>query len=159
MRCDKIRDLLLTDYMDNELDRNTANAVKKHLLICPACLKLDQKLRAQRSIMTSSEKNINHEKIWENIRLQITSEKSAEIIYGLGVLDRMKEAFFNTRPAFRFATALTAITCLIIAAGVFIGAQTYYRQESDDILSVYTLNGQSVDLLNNLGTNIEDYFL
>lgn len=37
MKCEQIKDLLLTDYLDQQISDETAEAVNQHLLICHEC--------------------------------------------------------------------------------------------------------------------------
>ena len=36
-KCDHFKDLILTDYIDGELDKNSADGVERHLLDCAHC--------------------------------------------------------------------------------------------------------------------------
>jgi len=46
MDCREVRDLLLTDYADGELDGATRGAVERHAAMCPACRRFAEQVRA-----------------------------------------------------------------------------------------------------------------
>ena len=44
MKCSKIRDIIITDYADNELDEKTRREIEQHLNNCAACRAFEQAL-------------------------------------------------------------------------------------------------------------------
>ncbi len=148
MGCKNIQELLKSDYLDGELGPTQEQVVREHLLKCPTCRQLESRLKAQRELIMSAKKDAPPERVWQNIRRAITAERAGE-----------EKWLFMPRPVFALATALTAIICVIVLAGAIIRIQPFYAGNGEDILSVYTLNGETSESPSNLGTDIEEYFL
>ena len=45
MTCEKMRELILTDHIDNELSAPVAQQMKEHLAACPACAAFEAEVR------------------------------------------------------------------------------------------------------------------
>ena len=159
MGCKNIQELLKSDYLDGELGPARKQAVREHLLKCPACRQLEGRLKAQRELIMSAKKSSPPERVWQNIRRAITTERVGEESKIRSVLERLRERLLMPRPVFAVATALTAIICVVVLAGAIIRTQLFYASNGEDIISVYTLNGETSELPSNLGTDIEEYFL
>ena len=133
--------------------------MRAHLLECPACNRLEARLKAQHALISGAKKSAPPERVWHNIRRAITTVKVKEESRVSLFQERLKEYFIMRRTAFIMATALTAAICVIIAAGAIMRNRPFYAGNGEDILTIYTLNGPTSDLLNDFGTAIEEYFL
>jgi len=149
MKCKDIQELLKSDYLDGELDPGREKAVEEHLLKCPACRELEGRLKTHHEILQSAKKDAPPEYVWQNIRRAIITEGTT----------REYRVHFIPRPVFALATALTAIICVVVLASAIMRHQPFYGGNGDDTLAVYTLNGETSDSINDLGTTIEEYFL
>ncbi|MBU4376627.1 MAG: zf-HC2 domain-containing protein [Candidatus Omnitrophica bacterium] len=159
MGCENIQELLKSDYLDGELVPARKQLVREHLLKCPACRELEGRLKAQRGLIMSAKKAAPPERVWQNIRRAITTERTGEESKFRSALERLRERFFMPRPVFAVATALVAIICVVVVAGAIIRTRHFYAGNGEDIFTIYTLNGESSDLPNDFGTAIEEYFL
>ncbi|MFH0839845.1 MAG: anti-sigma factor [Candidatus Omnitrophota bacterium] len=159
MDCKNIQELLKSDYLDGELRPARKQLVREHLLKCPACRELLARLKTQRGLIMSAKKEIPPERVWHNIRRAITTERTGEESKLRSLLERLRERFFMPRPVFAVATALAAIICVVFVAGAITRTRPFYAGNGEDIFTIYTLNGESSDSLNDFGTAIEEYFL
>lgn len=112
MECEKIRELLLTDYLDKEADITVRTRVQKHLEACSACKRFEEEVRR-----TAVEPFRNAVKpqvpvsIWYAVREAIGQRQSR----APGMLDAIKErlkVFYAPGPALAFAS--TAAVALIV---------------------------------------------
>ncbi|MFA5259995.1 MAG: zf-HC2 domain-containing protein [Candidatus Omnitrophota bacterium] len=75
MNCNQIRDLILTDYLDERLSGRTLNELKDHLLKCAACREFERVAR-QAAVEPFEGLPVakTPETVWQNIRELITEE-------------------------------------------------------------------------------------
>jgi len=159
MGCKDIQELLKSDYLDGELGPARKQAVREHLLKCPACRQLEGRLKAQRELLQSAKKELPPERVWQNIRRAIAAERAGEESKIRSILEHLRESLLMPRPVFALAAALTAIICVVVLAGAIMRTQPFYTSNDEGVLAVYMLNGESGNLSNDLGTTIEEYFL
>lgn len=144
MRCEEIRSLLMTDYIDGELDPGKETLVKEHLAACSACRVFEENVRAI-TVAPFKEAKVAAppERVWREIERRISkkpapysiSEKLRDIFEAIFVLPRM-----------RVAVATITAAVMIFA---LIGYQRYAKERSLDIyieeevsfLSQLTANG------------------
>lgn len=161
MRCKKIQELLKADYLDGEVNQKELQYIKEHLAECPECSRLEKELQNQRMLFQKAKRPQVPERVWQNIRDAIMTEcLNQESGLGRRILERFRESIFAPRPVFALASALTAIILLVIFAGSVIQKrQALSKENAQESIAGYSLNGESQDLLYDLGTNIEEYFL
>ena len=97
MLCNKIRELLMSDYLDGELDQKTANDVKEHLLKCSSCSRLSDELKAQHELITNAKKEAPPDRVWQNIRREITAEKAVTKSAISSLPERLRESLLMPR--------------------------------------------------------------
>ena len=149
MNCKETQELLKSDYLDGELNSVQEKAVTEHLSKCPACREIEGRLKVHYEILQSAKKDSPPEYVWQNIRRAITTEGTT----------REYRVHFMPRPVFALATVVTAIICVVVLTSAIMRNQYFYTGNGDDTLAVYTLNGETSDSVNDLGTAIEEYFL
>lgn len=122
-RCARYKELILTDYMDGELDSATQKEVAKHLETCVSCRALKEALLKKAvEPLKRAEKVKAPEYIWQNIRERIvSSEKPAEQGALTALRERLNKVFVMPRPALAFA----AVTVLVI--GLIVVRFSMYR--------------------------------
>ena len=161
MRCEKVRELLKSDYFDGESTPEEQRSVSEHLKLCPGCCELEKELQAQRAaLILQSQQLPVPDAVWQNIRNSLASLEPASPNKVTDIIERLKALLFFPKPAFALAGALT----VIIITGVFMGnlAQRkafFYNAEKEQILSDYSLNGDNDDAVSGFGTALEEYFL
>jgi anti-sigma factor RsiW len=158
MQCRKIQELLKADYLDGELKPQAEREILEHLRRCPECQKLEKELRAQGKLFQEAKQQQVPEYLWQNIRDAIYAQRlNQEEGVSRRILERLRDLLFGRRPVLVLASALSMIILAAVFAGSFIQKKHY--QEVREGLAVYSLNGENGDLIDDLGTSIEEYFL
>jgi predicted anti-sigma-YlaC factor YlaD len=161
MRCDRIRELLKSDYLDGQAAEKEKQDVLEHLKQCAQCRQLEKDLLAAAAVLRGAEEQEVPDRLWQNIREAIITESvNAEEAVNKSVWERLRGLIWAPRPVFALASALTAVIFIAIFAGLVIQNRLSIER-LDSALSVmeYRANGDNTQLLNGFGTNVEEYFL
>ena len=158
--CKEIRRILLTDYIDNEIDESTKKSIEEHLLTCHECKNIVDKVKED--IFALSDHKAREKVpvyLWQSIVSKIESERHANNVV-VDFLCGLAERF--TLP--QLVPALAGIVLIVLSASFFL-----YTSHIRNMASVsgyeYTadiLGGTEffVEAENEgLGTPIEKYFL
>ncbi len=161
MKCDKIQEILKTDYLDGRLDIRQKEEIDKHLAACPHCRKLAEELKSQNALFSNIGKQEVPERVWHNIRETILAENSnQEPVAISGIFQRLKELIFAPRPVFALASAFAVVMLILVFTGISIHKQQVVLDANNEEIAVdYGFNGDSSDNIYDLGTSIEQYFL
>jgi predicted anti-sigma-YlaC factor YlaD len=160
-RCKEIQDLLQTDYFDQQVRLQDKQLIQEHLKQCFACRELEKKLQAQRMLFQGAKPEPVPAHIWSNIREAIIAERlEQEEAPAYGILERLKSLIFLRRPVVVLATSVFSV---IIIAAVFVNLSmqkqlAISKQAAAEGIAGYSLSA-SGSAIDDLGTNIEEYFL
>ena len=158
--CKEFRDIILTDYLDGELDKDVQIRLAAHLDVCVQCREFVKEARAQLVVPFAKAPRAGvPEDLWRSIEQNI-AEESEEARPAVNWIDRLAQSFALPRLA---PVILSFI--LFIAAGVWLlsgrqdtqiagndpGEYVAYVVDSVDELAQTDTNG--------FGTSIEQYFL
>lgn len=142
MDCKKVRELLLTDYLDKQADVKLRIQVQKHLGACAECRRFEEEIRmAVVSPFKNAAKPEAPESVWTNIKDGITRRES----HGLSLLDAIMEklkVFSLPRPAFALASA--TVILLIIS-----GAITKHNADKNQVREYFAQQIGFYDILSN----------
>lgn len=161
MQCKRIQELLKTDYLDQEADQKK-QLVKEHLAQCSACSELEKNLQIQRMLFQGAKRQSVPERVWHNIAEAIVTERlKPEEDLIPGILEWLKGLIFKRRPAVVLATSLfSMIIIFAFFTNIAIQRQVLLsRQNAAESIAGYSLNSNNGYTLDDLGTNIEEYFL
>ncbi len=114
MNCDQIKELLLTDYLDQNLSDEQTQAVDRHLNACPACREFAASVETYVSApLESLERGAPSEAVWQKIRTEIESEQAveADVETAPSMLESWKALLKRIRPVYA-GLALVAILTL-----------------------------------------------
>lgn len=161
MRCKKIRELLKSDYLDGAISQTEEQLIKEHLANCPQCLRLEKELQTQHMLFQKAKRQQVPGRVWQNVRDTIITERlNHDSKASRGILERLRELLWGQRPVFALAGAFTVIIFVVIFAGIHIQKKQSVSKESNiEMVADYSINGGNEDLLYDLGTNVEEYFL
>jgi len=161
MRCRKIQELLKTDYLDGQVNPRQGQDIKEHLAKCRQCRRLEGELLAQRMLFQGAKRKQVPERVWQNIRDTIITERlTQEHSLSGNILQRLRESILAPRPVFALAGALTVAIFVLVLSGVFIqNRRSLSKVNVGESIVGYSLNGESGDFVYDLGTEIEEYFL
>lgn len=161
MNCKSIQNLLLTDYLDNELDARQQKILEEHLVGCRACqeLALTVKQTVQKPF-DHAERPEPPARLWKNIESKIKKQHSHPAIFA--ILENILERMRFPRPAFAFST----IGAILIMVFFMIKMSFYVQQRNYQQSAKQTIEEQIEYFANNngiedtgFGTNTEEYFL
>ena len=166
MKCDKIQELILTDYIDGQLDSSAKQDIETHLRECSKCREF--LLAAEKTTIPFNEldKVRAPEHIWQAIKSAI--EQKRQPFVSNVVVDfvrNIKSFIILPKPRLAIISALVMIVLATVIAGQNLSNKTMIIDDylSEQVLFLESLNqgainGDSEDYLN-LGTSIEEFFL
>lgn len=128
MRCQRIQELILTDYMDKELGEKRVRQVDAHILSCAACREFKRIAQEATSQHFKAVRNaVPPPYIWERVKQGIAVEHSG-MFAGPADIVRNIFRFFGRipKPAVAFTAAVVVIITLLVARPI---AQTRAANE------------------------------
>jgi len=162
MNCKKIRELLLTDYLDKQTELELRTEVEGHLKICLECRRLEEEIRRATVLPFKNAKGPQAPQyLWLNIKERIAERESRK----RSLLDRLREklqVFSLPAPALTFASTM------VILLAVF-GLITKHNIDKNQISDYFAQQISFYSVLNNglengdnkdsadLGTTVEKY--
>ena len=142
MKCKKIRELIMTDYLDGEITEELRQQVDEHVKTCPGCRELLQAVRTGVSApLQGAELMRPPESVWSAIKEKI-EERESESVLELA-RDRFFELFTIRRPVL---AVVTVMLLFVIAIGVYTGTSLFEKRYVDTYIEdqmdfLYSLNG------------------
>jgi len=162
MNCQRIQELLLTDYADGEASAALQEEIRGHLASCPACRDLEAASRrltiqpfeqARRADVPAG--------LWAKIKTEIEPqiEPRQERSIEMPLLEKIRRLVVTPRPAFAFSTVAVLLVMALAA--------TQLHKQNDIRLARLALDDQANYLAarnrqeapDSFGTDIERYFL
>jgi len=167
MNCKKIRELILTDYLDEEVDEEQKKVIVHHLADCVDC----------QTFMMTAKKTVNEpfgnvesinpdEFLWHKIKRMIEAEKQRQNKPTIGILSMIRDRSRILIPA----VVMAVVVIVVIWTDIITFKQSsFYKKETTD-LSQETFLGLNSDMEDesvehalmknvNFQTAIEEYFL
>jgi anti-sigma factor RsiW len=165
MRCKEVHEILLTDYLDGQMDKSAKAAVEDHLSACSQCKSVLQSVReVGPQLFRDAGRLRAPESVWQHVKEAILSEQKERPAFLASMLERLG-CLFNI---FKPRLAVAAILTLFIIAGT-VGVlsmghlQTFGPDKQEQGSYLYSLRESMGDSASNgdsgLGTAIEEYFL
>jgi len=162
MKCEKIRQLLLTDHIDGEIDDNLREEVERHLKTCSACRELERVLRSEISAPLKAAGVMSPpESVWENITEKI--HESGKISVLELARERLFDIFTLKRPVLALATVMTLF---IMVISVYTANDLLERRYVDNYMEdqmdlLYDLDNGSGEngSLYDIGIPLEEFML
>jgi len=163
MNCERIRKLLLTDYLDKEAGAKVKLQVEEHLRACVECRRFEQEVRQDAVLpFKNAVKPQAPDAVWANIRERISRRQSRRVSL-LDLIAEKLKVFTLPKPAIVFASAVAVF--LIVS-----GAIWKYKEDKNQVrdyfaeqIDFYAMLGNGAENNSNngaqtLGTYIEKYF-
>ena len=159
MDCKRIQELLATDYLDGRLSLPELKTVREHLAGCPSCAALEKELLAQREIFQQSKRASVPPEIWHNISSKIIIERLRKEQQAM-LWERLIGMIRRPRPVFALASIFAVMIMVAAFSGIILRQRPAEKQEgAQQAASVYGLRPVNGEVISDLGTNIEKYFL
>ncbi len=166
MKCDKVQKLIITDYLDGQVNEEQKTNIEKHLASCVRCREYE--LTAREEVITpfnNIEKLSPPKTTWDKIRKQIEKDQLQERKNPFADLIRgIKPALNIPKPA--FAIASVAIILLVIVTVIKLPSdnQKVVKMSTEERIECMTyllgeFNEELVDEGNDFGDSVEEYFL
>lgn len=158
MDCDKMRDIILTDYIDGRLTGQALQDVEAHLASCAGCRGLASELVSVGAELGKSRHQKPSSEVWERIRSEV-NRPPVGVFSAPDLLRSARSVFARLRPAITVAAA-AALILVVLIAGHVIPYNTAAKAPvgEEEILSMAAMDehgGADYDF----GTPEEDYFL
>jgi hypothetical protein len=154
--CHKIKDLILTDYIDQELPEDQKNEVSAHLTFCVNCQKFAEET-AQTLVVpfSNAPKEQVPEHLWDDIKSKIQEDTA------FAPQSNLIERFFLGLKYPKFAPILMSLILLLIIGSLSAhNSQLKQTKDKDQVQYLSALLDSETDTsANNFGTSIEEYFL
>jgi hypothetical protein len=164
MKCSEWQEIILTDYLDDQMGKEQAVQLEEHLLACHECLEFVSIARkAVIEPFEHAQKAEPSERIWHNIKKAIGEEQESEDFASWW--DRIKGFIFIPKPAMAFATV---VVVLLAATFTFerynqqfqISKRAVIQSQIEDITYVVEeLASFSEENNSYVLTGMEEYFL
>jgi hypothetical protein len=141
MHCDECNELL-SSFMDNDLDKVRADAVREHLALCESCAKICEELAAIIDVCRSESPNEivppNSQALWCRINNIIESELKPE---PLPKVEEPRRRFWR----FSLPQLAAAVLCIALMSSVLtVVVIRNYRGPGDDDFTTRSLESQTL---------------
>ena len=131
MKCQRIREIILTDYVDGQLNEKQKSLLGRHLTKCQRCEKFSiYAMKNIAGLFTNAERLVPSEIVWRRIKGSIEAEETNKPGVVIGFFDRLKGALYIPKPATIFVTALTFILVASLVLALYIGNQNRLNYSS-----------------------------
>lgn len=165
MNCKKIKELIMTDYVDGEANSSLQRDIKEHLASCKDCRQFERTLqRTAIEPFKNAQKIQPPDIVWDRIKeaVGIKGPRREGILVDLK--ERMAAIFVVRRPAVSLAAAMILILlATIFTRPFFISPDPMADYVEDQVVFLSYLDTDTAGFFNgegmDLGTAIEEYFL
>ena len=164
MQCKDAQELILTDYLDGDMNEEQKKGLKVHMADCPKCCEFA--VHAESTVIAPFEDAPVQQpspQVWQNIKESIEEQQRATNPVA-DFFEKLKGIVFAPRPAFAFATVLVIA---LLTVKLFLPTD-----QSNQIVQV-DVNGEEIEYVvyvmsdiddsgdesDGYGTDIEEYFL
>jgi hypothetical protein len=165
MNCEKIRDLILTDYIDNQTNDEEKMRLIIHFARCPGCREFFETVKNTVVRPFANAKKIEPPGfIWQRVREAIIAKQQKKLGFVASLLEKLKSVFYIPKPVLIIST-ITTLTLIIVLTTTlkFSNKEALETNREDQTeYSTYSIETPVSALLNNddgFGTLVEKYFL
>jgi anti-sigma factor RsiW len=164
MTCKKIKELILTDYIDNQMNEEDSIHLNIHLANCHECKEfLEAVKNTAVKPFANSKKIAPPEFLWQRVKESIMAEDQKQPNLVDSILERLKSVFSMPRPAFAISTIMALVLIVALTVNFKFNQQALeINREGQIEYSNYSVEAPVSVFLNNnggFGTLVEEYFL
>ncbi len=167
MNCEKVKELIITDYLDRQVNEEQKEQIEEHLASCRHCKEYE--LAARKTVIdlfNNAERLRPPEAVWHKIKEKIEEEQELTSPFA-DLIRRIKSFLYVPKPALAVATIIVALLIMVTIIKLPSENQEIMKanlenQENQIECITYLLrvfNQDSMNENNGFGTSIEDYFL
>jgi predicted anti-sigma-YlaC factor YlaD len=165
MNCKDIKDLILTDYLDGEMNEEEKMRIEEHLARCPDCKEFS--INARETVMRlfkEPERISPPEYLWRRIKETILTEERKKVPFVAKIFERLKGLLYIPKPALAIVTVLVLIIAVGTMATIRVNNQERLQAGIQEQIEYFdylseSSGGTSADYSADLGTPVEQYFL
>ena len=166
MNCEKARNLILTDYLDDQMDVKARCIIEEHMARCPECknLYLEAKKATDELSFNTLPRANPPEYVWRRVKMAILAEKENKKSLLSEIFANARNFLRVPRPVLATVSVIMLIIVIGTAAGIGIGVRNAYQSKLEvpadyfsyltDTPAENTANGTG-----GFGTAVEKYFL
>jgi len=165
MNCEKIQELILTDYLDGQMPERQKQCVEQHISGCFRCREFLKRARETAvEPFTHAGKDIPPEFIWFRVRESIIAEKERAACTVPGFLEKLKSRFqvFSPYPVIGMVIMVIFIIGIVTQSKMFTTARVKSdaQEQAEYLVSMAEMSPEnSMNEKTGFGTVIEEYFL
>ena len=162
-KCDHFKDLILTDYIDGELDKNSVGNLESHLLDCSDCRVFLKEVKDNAALpFQQALRQPVPAEFWDTIKQSIEHENQARSPLADCIAQLKGLIAFLAFP--RMAPVFASLILMLLVGSVTLNTiqiqRTREKDQGEYLVSLMSSRDSSVPSDNNdLGTPIEHYFL
>jgi len=158
-KCDQFKDLVLTDYIDGELDKNFAGSLESHLLDCSDCRAFFKEVKDVALPFQQSLRQPVPAGLWVAIKQNIEQENQTSNPFA-NFIDQLKGLMVFPGMVPVFASLILMLLAGSVTLNTIHLQQDRAKDQGEYLVSLLSSTGPSAQAENNDGgTPIEHYFL
>ncbi len=165
MNCKKAQELILTDYLDNQMNEEERIGVKLHLAHCRNCEEFF--LAAKKTVFdpfAGLEKKAPPEFVWFRIKENIPVKAQRRASFAAYLLEKLRPLVYNPRPALAVLTAVSIVVLAGVMARIQLNNQEFSLVNTKGQIEYFSRSIEApADVIASeeigFGTQIEKYFL
>jgi len=167
MKCEDVKELILTDYLDEQLGNEQEAQLEKHLAICRDCKEYELLTRtAVVEPFNNMERHNPPEAAWNKIREQIEEDLPLQEPTNpfADLIHKIKSALYIPKPAFVVAPIIVLILVVITFIKLPTEDQKIVKVNPESQIECITylmsvFNQETMNGNDDFGTSIEELFL
>lgn len=126
MKCDEVKEILLTDYIDGTIEGSAKRAVDEHLKECLDCGRLLSDVTESKKIFLEFKKLAPSDKVWSNIKEKLENQKENFFLQFL----------FGRSRFLKFASAFAVMLLIVSAIYITLSHET----KKQEVLTLFLQN-------------------
>ncbi len=167
MKCEYVKELILTDYLDEQLGKEQKAQIEKHLTVCKGCKEYELLTRAAVvEPFNNLERHNPPEAAWHKIREQIEEELPLQEPKNsfADLIRKVKTFLYIPKPAFVVTTIIVLLLVVITVMKLQPEDQKIVKVNPESQIECITylisvFDQETVNGNDDFGTSIEELFL
>jgi anti-sigma factor RsiW len=165
MNCEKIKELILTDYIDNEISGEKKVRLNIHLAHCLECREFFEMVKNTIVEPFASAKKIDPPGfIWYRVKEAIIAKQQERLGFVASIFKKLRSVFYIPKPALAMSTIMALLFIVALMVNLkFSNKQALETNREDQAeYSTFSIETPVNAVLNNdggFGTLVEKYFL
>ena len=158
-KCDYFKDLILTDYMDGQLDNSSSKDVENHLIECCECRAFFKNAKVATALpFERLTPQPPPSELWSNIKQRIENE-GQESSPLEEIVSKLKGLFVFPRVVPVFASLILMMAAGAVTVNTIQIQQAKEQAQGEYLVALLAPTSSTTSDSGDLGTPIEHYFL